>query len=206
MKYIFVAGAPGSKWSSVVKNIYYSPDIDRSDYSDARTYYHDASGKRELMHLGAYFDPGMEFGGFFDQLDQYSKEACEAEFDRPFSGTGVRIIKSHVFSNHVDYIKATWPDCPIVLVHRDDDACLGWWVKCGHFDITYPLYHDYYKNLKTMATIIREQNAGIQEATWRYPSRQPQTNQELARMLAIELPPEEYYQGYAQNNIRVKII
>ena len=60
MKYIFVAGAPGSKWSSVVKNIYYSPSVDQSDYSDARTYYHDASGQRELMHLGAYFDPGME--------------------------------------------------------------------------------------------------------------------------------------------------
>ena len=206
MKYIFVAGAPGSKWSSVVKNIYYRPDIDRSDYSDARTYYHDASGKRELMHLGAYFDPGMEFGDFFDQLDQYTKDQCEAEFDRPFSGTGVRIIKSHVFANHIDYIRATWPDCPIVLVHRDDDACLGWWVKCGHFDITYPLYHDYYKNLKTMASIIRDQNDGIQQGAWQYPRRQPQTNQELARMLAIELPPEEYYQGYAQNNIRVRVI
>ena len=206
MKYIFVAGAPGSKWSSVVKNIYYSPDIDRSDYSDARTYYHDASGKRELMHLGAYFDPGMEFGDFFDQLDQYTKDQCEAEFDRPFSGTGVRIIKSHVFANHIDYIRATWPDCPIVLVHRDDDACLGWWVKCGHFDITYPLYHEYYKNLKTMAGIIRDQNDGIQQGAWQYPRKQPQTNQELARMLAIELPPEEYYQGYAQNNIRVRVI
>ena len=206
MKYIFVAGAPGSKWSSVVKNIYHSPDIDRSDYSDARTYYHDASGKRELMHLGAYFDPGMEFGDFFDQLDQYTKDQCEAEFDRPFSGEGIRIIKSHVFANHIDYIRATWPDCPIVLVHRDDDACLGWWVKCGHFDITYPLYHDYYKNLKTMASIIRDQNDGIQQGAWQYPRRQPQTNQELARMLAIELPPEEYYQGYAQNNIRVRVI
>ena len=206
MKYIFVAGAPGSKWSSVVKNIYYSPDIDRSDYSDARTYYHDASGKRELMHLGAYFDPGMEFGDFFDQLDQYTKDQCEAEFDRPFSGTGVRIIKSHVFANHIDYIRATWPDCPIVLVHRDDDACLGWWVKCGHFDITYPSYDLYYKDLRTMAGIIRDQNEGIQEATWRYPRRQPQTNQELASMLGIAQPPEEYSQGSAQNNIRVKVI
>ena len=206
MKYIFVAGAPGSKWSSVVKNIYYSPDIDRSDYSDARTYYHDASGKRELMHLGAYFDPGMEFGYFFDRLDQYTKDQCEAEFDRPFSGTGIRIIKSHVFANHIDYIRATWPDCPIVLVHRDDDACLGWWVKCGHFDITYPSYNLYYKDLRTMAGIIRDQNEGIQESTWRYPRRQPQTNQELASMLGIAQPPEEYSQGYAQNNIRVKVI
>ena len=206
MKYIFVAGAPGSKWSSVVKNIYYSPDIDRSDYSDARTYYHDASGKRELMHLGAYFDPGMEFGRFFHRLPEYDFYQCEAEFDAPFSGTGVRIIKSHVFANHIDYIKRTWPDCPVVLVHRDDDACLGWWVKCGHFDITYPSYDFYYRDLKTMAGIIRQQNEGIQKASWDYPRRQPQTNQELARILNIAQPPEEYYQAYAQNNIRVKVI
>lgn len=60
MKYIFMAGAPGSKWSSIAKNIYFSPDIDRSDYKDERTYYHDASGTNTLMHMGAYFDPGME--------------------------------------------------------------------------------------------------------------------------------------------------
>ena len=206
MKYIFVAGAPGSKWSSVVKNIYYSPSIDRSDYSDARTYYHDASGKRDLMHLGAYFDPGMEFGRFFHRLPEYDYYQCEAEFDAPFSGTGVRIVKSHVFANNIDYLKKTWPDCPIVLIHRDDDACLGWWVKCGHFDITYPDYAEYYQDLKTMASIIRQQNEGIQKAMWDYPRRQPQTNQELAQMLNIELPPEEYYQGYAQNNIRIKVI
>ena len=206
MKYIFVAGAPGSKWSSVVKNIYYSPDIDRTDYSDARTYYHDASGKRELMHLGAYFDPGMEFGQLFHRLSMYDKDTLEAEFDRPFSGTGVRIIKSHVFANHIDHLMALWPECPIVLVHRDDDACLGWWVKCGHFDITYPSYDFYYRDLKTMAGIIRQQNEGIQKASWDYPRRQPQTNQELARILNIAQPPEEYYQAYAQNNIRVKVI
>ena len=129
MKYIFVAGAPGSKWSSVVKNIYYSASIDRSDYLDARTYYHDASGTLDLMHLGAYFDPGMEFGDFFDNLNQYTKEQCETEFDRPFSGTGVRIIKSHVFAHHLEFIKQTWPDCAIVLVHRSSDSCLGWWQR-----------------------------------------------------------------------------
>ena len=104
MKYIFVAGAPGSKWSSVTKNIYYSPDIDTSDYSDERTYYHDASGKMDLMHLGAYFDPGMEFGSFFDNLKNYRKEMIEAEFDRPFKGQGIRIIKSHVFANQIDFL------------------------------------------------------------------------------------------------------
>jgi len=206
MKYIFCAGAPGSKWSSLIKNIYYSPDIDRSDYSEARTYWHDAPGQLELMHLGAYFDPGMEFGNWFDRLDQHCKEECEAEFDRPFSGTGVRIIKSHVFAHHIDYLKKTWPDCPIILAHRGDDACLGWWVKCGHFDITYPSYDNYYKDLRNMAKIISNQNQHIQLAWNQYKGRMPMDNFALAHMLGIEPASEEYTQNYNKSDLGVKVI
>jgi hypothetical protein len=205
MKYIFVAGAPGSKWSSVVKNIYFSPSVDQSDYSDARTYYHDASGEMDLMHLGAYFDPGME-SNIPEDIDNYSREDLEAMFDKEFSGNGIRIVKSHIFSNHVDFIRETWTDCPIVLVHRPDDACLGWWVKCGHFNITYPLYHEYYKDLKTMAKIIKQQNQGIIKATYKYPGKLPLTNQMLAKMLNIKLPPSEYFQDYGRSDVRVTVI
>jgi hypothetical protein len=209
MKYIFVAGAPGSKWSSVVKNIYYSPSIDSTDYSDKRTYYHDASGIMDLMHLGAYFDPGMEFGKFFHRLSEYDYYRCETEFDAPFSGTGVRIIKSHVFANHIDYIKQTWPDCPIVLVHREDDACLGWWVKCGHFDITYPDYAEYYKNLKTTAGIIKQQNQGITDAMYNYKHKglkQVSNNLELCDALNIARPSSDHTQNYLNNDIKVSVI
>jgi len=206
MKYIFVAGAPGSKWSSVCKNIYFSGDIDTSDYNTDRLYWHDASGEKELMHLGAYFDPGMEFGGFFDELSNYSKEVCEAEFDSPFVGVGVRIIKSHVFAHHIDFLKENWPNCPIVLVHRDNDACLGWWVKCGHFDITYPLYHKYYKNLKEMSKIVDSQNKDILDAWERYDGVTPKSNTELAVALDIEKPNDTYQQDYASKDIRVKVI
>lgn len=205
MKYIFVAGAPGSKWSSVVKNIYFSPTIDQSDYTDDRTYYHDAGGKMDLMHLGAYFDPGME-SNLPEDIDNYSKADLEAIFDKEFSTNGIKIIKSHIFSNHIDFIKATWPDCPIVLVHRPDDACLGWWVKCGHFDITYPLYKEYYKDLRTMSKIIKEQNTGIVKATYKYPGKVPLTNQMLAKMLNIELPPKDYFQDYGRSDVRVTVI
>ena len=206
MKYIFVAGAPGSKWSSVTKNIYYSPDIDQSDYSEDRLYYHDASGVRDLMHLGAYFDPGMEFGRFFHRLGEHDHYQCEAEFDAPFSGTGVRIIKSHVFANHIDYIKDTWPECPVVLVHRPDDACLGWWVKCGHFGITYPDYAEYYQDLRVMAEKIQHQNRGIVQAMLRYPGQAPLTNHQLCKMLNIALPPEEYFQDYVRSDVKVTVI
>ena len=54
--YILFTGAPGSKWSSVAKNIYRSPDIDQSDSTSERAY-----NKGEARHIGSYFDPGMEF-------------------------------------------------------------------------------------------------------------------------------------------------
>ena len=205
MKYIFVAGAPGSKWSSVVKNIYYSPSIDQSDYRDEWTYYHDASGKLELMHLGAYFDPGMACNLPRD-LTALSRTELEAIFDAPFSGPGTRIIKSHVFSNHIDFLRATWPNVPIVMVRRSDDACLGWWVKCGHFDITYPDYHEYFQDFRNMAKLIREQNSAITTAWSSYTGTEPETNRQLAEILGLEPPPLIYAQHYAANDIEVKVI
>jgi len=206
MKYIFVSGAPGSKWSSVVKNIYYSPDIDSSDYSDERTYYHDASGTYDLMHLGVYWGPAMEFGDWFENLNQYTKEQNEAEFDKPFNGSGVKIIKSHVFGYHIDYIKKTWPDCPIVLIDRTDDACLGWWVKCGEFKITYPLYRDYYKDLRQMSAAIVKENEGNRKAAREYPAQIIETNRQLARTLGIAVPEDKYYQDYIKSDIKVTVI
>ena len=208
MKYIFVAGAPGSKWSSVVKNIYYSPSIDRSDHSLERTYFHDATGRTELMHMGAYFDPGMEFGDWFwYDLGKRSKQEHELEFDLPFNGEGIRIIKSHWFSytQHIEFIKKTWPECPLVLVHRPDDACLGWWVKCGHFNITYPNYQ-HYQNLRVMSGIIQAQNIGIINGTLNYTGKTPLNNTMLCDMLNIEQPPVEYQQNYGESDVRVTVI
>ena len=209
MKYIFIAGAPGSKWSSVAKNIYYSPDIDRSDYRPEWEYWHDASGENQLMHMGAYFDPGMECD-LPESVDFHGRASLEAIFDAPFAkdNNGIRIIKSHIFCNHIDFLRKTWPECPVVLVHRSDDACLGWWVKCGHFNITYPLYHEYYVDLKTMAQRIQQQNTNLVEA-WSNHIRDLEivtNNYQLCRALAIATPPAEYKQNYIENDLTVKVI
>jgi len=206
MKYIFVAGAPGSKWSSVIKNIYYSPSINRSDYNDARTYFHAATGKEQVVHIGSYFDPGMEFGDWFENINLYSKEQCEEEFNKPFSASGIRIIRSHVFSHHIDFLKEKWPECPVVLVLRDNDSCLGWWVRCGHFNITHPNYSKYYKNLQKMGEIIDNQNADIVKSWNKYSGKEVSNNTELAQVLNIEVPPQEYQQDYVLSDIKVKVI
>ena len=210
MKYIFVAGAPGSKWSSVVKNIYYSASIDQSDYRDEWTYYHDASGQRELMHLGAYFDPGMACP-LPEDLTVLNRQQLEASFDRPFNtnSSGVRIIKSHIFcyEKNIRHLRQQFVDCPIVLVRRSNDACLGWWVKCGHFDITYPDYAEYYQDLRHMAQIIQRQNSGIEEILTQYESgHQVSNNKTLCRVLGVEPPPEQYWQNYAVSDIEVTVI
>ena len=205
MKYIFCAGAPGSKWSSLIKNIYYSPSVDCTDYTEARTYWHDAPGQLELMHLGAYFDPGMEFDLPAD-LSTLSQAELERRFDEPFSGKGVRIIKSHIFAHNIDFLRHTWPDAPIILAQRGDDACLGWWVKCGHFNITYPSYDKYYKDLRTMSGIIADQNRDIQAAWDKYEGRMPTDNFALAHILGILPAPEEYKKNYNKSDLGVKVI
>lgn len=210
MKYIFVAGAPGSKWSSVVKNIYYSPSVDRSDYRTEWTYYHDASGQLELMHLGAYFDPGMVCS-LPEDLAVLDRQQLEANFDKPFGtdSQGVRIIKSHIFcyESNLRHLRTQFPDCAMVLVHRSSDACLGWWVKCGHFDITYPDYAEYYQNFKRMAQIIALQNSGIEQALHESTlAVQVNTNVALCRLLHIDPPPSQYWQNYAVSDIQVHVI
>ena len=197
-----MTGAPGSKWSSVSKHIYYSKDVDHSDYSEDRTYFHDAPGSMQLMHLGAYFDPQMEFGDFFDRLDQYSKEDIEVELDKPFSGTGKRIVKSHSFSNHLSFIRKTWPECPIITVERSNDSCLGWWVKCGHFNITYPNYN-YFKNFRSMNEHIANENFNILRFREERTYYRPLDNHQLAKLLGIA--PIENKQVYSDNDISVSL-
>ena len=159
----------------------------------------------DLMHLGAYFDPGMACN-LPEDLTALSRLELEAIFDAPFLGPGIKIIKSHVFSNHIDFLRTTWPNVPIVLVRRGNDACLGWWVKCGHFDITYPDYHEYFKDFRNMAKLIREQNSAITTAWFQYIGTEPETNRELAATLGLEPPPLIYAQNYAVNDIEVKVI
>ena len=200
-----MVGAPGSKWSSVAKNIYYSASIDRSDDSSSRVYASSAAYNGSAMHQGSYFDPGMEFKLPLD-LHMKTRAELESIFDSPFSGSGVRIIKGHTLAHHIDYVRDLWPDCPIVLVHRSNDACLGWWVRCGGFDITYPDYRPYYQNHARMAHCIDRQNMDILSAWGKYEGASPDNNRSLATAVGIKMPPDEYLHDYQRADIRVKVI
>ena len=192
-KYILVTGAPGSKWSSVVKNIYWSDDIDRTDYSKDREYYHEADtpGEPQLMHIGAYWDPGMEF-----DVDNW---------DEPFSGQGIRIVKAHTFAHDLDRLATLGH--PIVMVYRNDVECFEWWKLCGEFGITYPLYNEYYKNLDVMWQHIQQQNKDIQNFIKNNSNRiqQVDSNIALCRSLNINFQSNETGHIYKQKDIKVYV-
>lgn len=157
MKYIFIAGAPGSRWSSVARSIYTSSKIDNSDSDNSYT----KPGEQVPMHIGTYWDPGMEYGENFDALDTLSMEYIEEQFDRPFKENKnlTRIIKSHQFCKHLDFIRDIWKYSPIILVHyKNDNATEEWWYEAGGFNITYPNYQWYNGRMREEIEI---QNAAV---------------------------------------------
>ena len=191
--YILFTGAPGSKWSSVVKNIYWSDDIDHTDYSEERTYWHDADtpGHKHLMHIGAYWDPGMEF--------------TPIDWDGPFSGTGKRIVKSHTFAHELNELKIK--GYPIVLVGRKPAyKMLEWWRLCGGFSITYPKY-TYYENMNRMWTHIKKQNNAIYTFIRENGDRisSVKNNEELCKHLEIAYPTDTAVHDYKAKDIEVYV-
>ena len=186
MKYIFVVGAPGSRWSGVAKSIYYSDQIDQSDDTPERTYFNPNSPAKakQLMHRGAYFDPGMEFGNELEDFDSLSKEDLEKIFDAPFQGSDkIRIIKSHVLCYHIEKLSKMFGD-PIVLVYRHDEDCFNWWKQAGGWDITYPNYK-WYKDDATMKQQIALQNQAVRKFVYENKLYSLNNNNQLQKYLGI---------------------
>lgn len=186
MKYIFVVGAPGSRWSGVAKSIYHSDQIDQSDDTPERTYFNPNSPAKakQLMHRGAYFDPGMEFGNELEDFDSLSKEDLEKIFDAPFQGSDkIRIIKSHVLCYHVEKLSKMFGD-PIVLVYRHDEDCFNWWKQAGGWDITYPNYK-WYKDDATMKQQIALQNQAVRKFVFENKLYSLNNNNQLQKYLGI---------------------
>ena len=186
MKYIFVVGAPGSRWSGVAKSIYHSDQIDQSDDTPERTYFNPNSpaNAKQLMHRGAYFDPGMEFGNELEDFDSLSKEDLEKIFDAPFQGSDkIRIIKSHVLCYHIEKLSKMFGD-PIVLVYRHDEDCFNWWKQAGGWDITYPNYK-WYKDDATMKQQIALQNQAVRKFVFENKLYSLNNNNHLQKYLGI---------------------
>ena len=146
MRYIFVTGAPGSRWSGYVEDhLYVRDDIDKSDFRQDREY----KVNGQIMHRGAYFDSGMEFNNF--------PQSWDLPFDE--EGVGLRVIKSHLFAYQLDWLTQFKDD--IHIVYRPDQDCFDWWHEAGGWDISYPNYKNYYIDDEGLMSQIKLQNKHI---------------------------------------------
>jgi hypothetical protein len=152
--FIFATGAPGSRWSGLCRLLALAEEVDNSDESPDRRFWN---------HFGNYFGPGMEHGNSFDRLADLGKDEILAELARPFSQPAdhkVRLLKSHFFARHLDFIRETMPMARILLVYRTNEECLSWWLEIGGFSIPYPDY-SWYQDVDGMRNGIAEENAAI---------------------------------------------
>lgn len=191
MKYIFLAGAPGSKWSSVSADLRGLSEVNTSDsFLGCYT----KPGEIRPMHTGAYWDPGMEYGKQFDQLPTLTTDELEVEFDRPFSqiDSRVKIVKSHQFSKFLDNIagRVKWQYNPIVLVQRSPVDAESWWYEAGGWNISYPSY-DWYKG--QMSEEIAAQCKGIDKFINSVEVRQVKSFSELAETLGFTANTDRPY-------------
>lgn len=205
MSYIFFVGAPGSRWSSVAKYISSSAEIDTTDQSAERQYTYAIA-----KHTGSYFDPGMEFGTWFDDISSRDAKQNQAEFNKPFKGilnkSKYRIIKSHTMATGLDYLHETWSYARIILVYRSNNKCFDWWKTAGGFDISYPNYA-WYKDDANMKKQIALQNKHIRAFVKKHNLKwNVKDNFELCERLGISMPLDNVHQTYAHNDIKVAIL
>jgi hypothetical protein len=57
-----------------------------------------------------------------------------------------------------------------------------------------------------MAAAIARENCGNRQAARDYPGRVVETNRQLARIIGIQAPADNYYQDYIASDIKVTVI
>jgi len=130
-------------------------------------------------------------------------ENTQENWNKPFSGRGIRIIKSHTFAHQLDLLKTL--KYPIVMVYRNDVECYKWWNDAGGFSITYPIY-DYFKPLGNMWNHIQKQNKDIMQFIKDNQSKVVNVvdSLQLCELLKISFSKKSY-KDYTSNDIKVYV-
>jgi len=164
---ILATGAPGSRWSAGLHSISSHPDINNTDKNEERSYDKPVTlpdGRTIGLgyHRGCYWGPDHDFGHTFDNMQSMSKQDIIEEFQKPFQEwtPGIKIVKSHWFSYHLEYLHKLFPKAMIVGYYLPDDICFDWWHTVGGWNISYPHY-TWYKNDEGMKKGIKTENANL---------------------------------------------
>ena len=121
---------PGSGWAklSLLLGCCAKLNLNKSDRREDR----EETGKDGdtgcVHHKGAFWDPQMEFGDGFDDLEKnHTKDSFIAECLRPFVDINDQnyLIRSHFFAEtkNLNWLKKNFPNNKIILVLRDTKLC-----------------------------------------------------------------------------------
>ena len=162
---ILLVGTPGSKWSSVHRYLVSSDDINQTELSKKRKWSRKIDVNDKIMsignHRGVYWGPYNEHGQKFDKLNTLSKQEIVSEFMNAFDNwEKIKIIKSHWFAYHLDFLHNIFPKATFVSCYANDDDCYFWWKKVGGWGLPYPSY-EWYENDEKMLKSIKEENSRI---------------------------------------------
>jgi hypothetical protein len=188
---VFVSGAPGSGWGRIDKML--RAVLDNADNTDM-TYervYSSGNSEKTYNHLGAFFNPGNEFGDWILNFRHYTREEIIEKLDSVYEPSGeldprvlsviddcyktkpdgkylIRMHKSHYWPYHLDKIKDLFPDAFIVNQWQLDHKCYVWWEHSEGFNLRHDSY-DYYENdYEAIWNQVRWQNSGIERFAWEY--------------------------------------
>ena len=149
---IFYIAVPGSGWAklSLLLGCCAKLNLNKSDRRGDR----EETGKQGdtgcVHHKGAFWDPLMEFGEGFDDLEKnHTKESFIKECMRPFTVINDQnyLIRSHFFAEtkNLSWLTKNFPNNKIIFVLREKELCFEGWNTGMTFTGNYPKYKAWMK-------------------------------------------------------------
>lgn len=163
---IFLTGCPGCRWSSTYNFISKNSSINTTDQKEENVWHMTVKHVDGTLlnignHKATYWGPYHQHGQRFDNLYELSKSEILTEFMEPFENWDkIKVIRSHWFSYHLEYLHNLFPKAKIVSCYANDIDSFYRWHKCGGWGITYPKYV-WYENDSRMLEKIKEENYKI---------------------------------------------
>ena len=149
---IFYIALPGSGWAklSLLLGCCAKLNLNKSDRSSQREEIGKSGNTGCVHHKGAFWDPKMEFGDGFDDLEKnHTKESFIKECLRPFTIINDQnyLIRSHFFaeSKNLAWLTKNFPNNKLIFVLRDTRLCWEGWTTSMTFTGRYPSYKAWMK-------------------------------------------------------------
>jgi len=149
---IFYVAIPGSGWAklSLLLGCCAKLNLNITDRRKDREEVGKAGDAGCVHHKGAFWDPKMEFGDGFDDLEKnYTKDSFIKECLRPFTDINDQnyLIRSHFFAEYknLEWLTKNFPNNKLIFVIRDTKLCWEGWNTAMNFRGRYPSYRAWMK-------------------------------------------------------------